>query len=88
VSGVGFAMIVAAIGRRRSLEHFSPLRLGLWSAIPACAVGAAIFGLDPLFLTATTLFTVTAGVATVKLARRGEPVALEATAREALLPDA
>ncbi len=77
VSGLGFAVIVAATGRRRSLDLLSPVRLGLWSALPACAIGAALFGMDPYFVTATTLFGVGAGAATMKLARRGDELALE-----------
>ncbi len=84
VSGIGFSAIVATIGRRRSLETLSPLRVGLWSALPACAIGAAIFGLDPIFLTATTLFAVGAGAATISLARRGEQPALDAAQPVAL----
>lgn len=78
VSGIGFSAIVATLGRRRSLEALSPLRLGLLSAIPACAIGASIFGLDAVFLSATALFAVGAGATTMSLARRGEDLPLEA----------
>ncbi len=78
VSGIGFSAIVATLGRRRSLEALSPLRLGLLSAVPACAIGASIFGLDVVFLSATALFAIGAGATTMSLARRGEARTLDA----------
>lgn len=78
VSGIGFSAIVSTIGRRRSLDTLSPLRVGLGSALPAIAIGAAIVGWDPVFLTATTLFAAGAGAATISLARRDERRAIEA----------
>ena len=71
VSALGFAVIGASAGRRLSLSELSGRRLGLWSALPALAVGTAIFGPgEPLIVLATGLFGFAAGAGTVGLARR------------------
>jgi hypothetical protein len=84
VSGLGFALIVATSGRRRSLAELSPFRLGLWSALPAVGIGLALFGMDPFFVASAAVFSVGAGAATVGLARRAEALSLTSGERRGL----
>jgi hypothetical protein len=84
VSGLGFAVIVAGMGRRRTLAELSARRLGLLSALPALAIGAMLFGVnEPLFILGTGLFGFAAGTGTLTLARRGA-LSAPATARAEL----
>lgn len=84
-SALGFAILVASTGRRRTLSEMSATRLGLGSTIPAIVIGLALFGPEPLLVASTAAFGFCAGAVTVRLARRADR-AISAESESAELP--